>query len=138
MRVAAGSRIGPGLRRVHRGDADQIAQVRDAPVEIEVRSTVHGPLISDVLGIDRVLAAPVPAGGRGVPEVALAWTALEPGLTADALFMINRAQDWKQFREAASRFAVPSQNLVYADVDESLWGAAESSVRAQLAHLATR
>jgi hypothetical protein len=28
--------------------------------------------------------------------------------------------------------------VVYADVDESLWGAAELSVRAQLAYLALR
>ncbi|HEX2141525.1 MAG TPA: penicillin acylase family protein, partial [Candidatus Limnocylindria bacterium] len=47
----------------------------------------------------------------------LAWTALQPGRTADALFMLNAATDFDEFREAASRFEVPAQNIVYADVD---------------------
>ena len=47
--------------------------------------------------------------------VALAWTALEPSATADAIMQLNVAGDWDEFRAAASTFAVPSQNLVYAD-----------------------
>jgi penicillin amidase len=47
--------------------------------------------------------------------VALAWTALEPSNTADAILEMNRAHDWDSFRAAAESFAVPAQNLVYAD-----------------------
>ena len=43
------------------------------------------------------------------------WTALEPGTTADAILALNRASDWDEFRAAAADFAVPAQNLVYAD-----------------------
>src|SRR5690606_29808445 len=50
-------------------------------------------------------------------EVALRWTALEPGRTMDAVFAINRAGDWPSFREAARLLDSPTQNLVYADVD---------------------
>ncbi len=49
--------------------------------------------------------------------VALRWTALDPGRTMDAVFAINRAKDWDDFREASELFEVPSQNLVYADTD---------------------
>src|SRR5690606_30537060 len=52
--------------------------------------------------------------------VALRWTALEPGRTADALFLLNAARNWSQFREAAALFEVPAQNLVYADVDGNI------------------
>ncbi|MDN4171608.1 penicillin acylase family protein [Nocardioides sp. SOB77] len=77
------------------------------PVTIEVRSTRHGPLLSEV---DEDLAA---VGGE--QAVALAWTALQPSATADAILAMNAATDWDSFREAASSFAVPAQNLVYAD-----------------------
>src|SRR5690606_27006461 len=40
--------------------------------------------------------------------------------TADALVALNKATDWTSFRAAAALFAVPSQNLVYADVDGNI------------------
>src|SRR5690606_22888089 len=50
-------------------------------------------------------------------EVSLAWTALTPRPTADALFALDTAKDWTSFRSALARFAVPAQNVVYADRD---------------------
>ncbi|WP_460832206.1 penicillin acylase family protein [Nocardioides hungaricus] len=83
--------------------------VADGPdVELTIRETRHGPLLSDV-------ADDVAAVGRGRYAVALQWTALEPSRTMDAVLAMNRAADWDRFRAAAARFAVPAQNLVYAD-----------------------
>ncbi|MFD0776086.1 penicillin acylase family protein, partial [Streptomonospora algeriensis] len=56
-------------------------------------------------------AAEAPGDGYGV---ALSWTALEPGTTADSIFMLNAADGFASFREAARSFEVPAQNLVYA------------------------
>jgi len=81
-------------------------------VEITVRRTRHGPLISDV--DDRVADV---ADRRDASAVAIRWTALQPGPTANAVFGLNRARSWDEFRSAAADFEVPSQNLVYADVD---------------------
>ncbi|GGO72471.1 penicillin amidase [Nocardioides deserti] len=81
------------------------------PVTIEVRATRHGPLLSDV---DDGLAT-VGASSEQEHAVALAWTALQPSATADAILAMNTATDWDSFREAAASFAVPAQNLVYAD-----------------------
>ncbi|WP_084957396.1 penicillin acylase family protein [Thermoactinospora rubra] len=78
------------------------------PVTLEVRSTVHGPLVGEVLKIDP---------GAEANAVALQWTALTPGASADAIFAMNEARDWHEFRAAASLFEVPAQNLIYADVD---------------------
>jgi len=64
--------------------------------------------------------APVPGASPSRDEgyaVALEWTALTPGRTADALFAINAASNFDDFRDAARDFQAPSQNLVYADVD---------------------
>jgi penicillin amidase len=96
---------------------------RDEPVTITVRSTRHGPLISDVDDNAAEAGSTAAAATLGAEtdgasyEVALRWTALEPGQTMDAIFGINTAGNWSEFRRAARSLDVPSQNLVYADVD---------------------
>ncbi|WP_240769822.1 penicillin acylase family protein [Nocardioides sp.] len=122
------------------GRRDEVIEVRDGdPVELTVRSTAHGPLLSDLVNlddeldtveltedglaeqVDGVSGADVLPGrqaeqdGTWDHEVALAWTALEPRPTADALLALNAATDWRSFRTALSDFAVPGQNVVYAD-----------------------
>jgi penicillin amidase len=98
-------------------------------VSLTVRTTNNGPLLSDASAALRTIGAkpPVdPAGARldsagsGGYAVALRWTALDPGRTMDALFALNRAGDWAQFRAAAALFEVPAQNIVYADVDGNI------------------
>ncbi len=90
------------------------------PFTFTVRSTHHGPLLSDVsgqlstVGANARVGEDAPERGNGY-AVALAWTALTPNRTADAIFLLDRATGWEEFREAAEAFAVPSQNLVYAD-----------------------
>ena len=87
-------------------------------VTLQVRKTVHGPILSEV--IDSIGAVGRNALVRLTPQqetyaVSLAWTGLTPSNTADAIFDLNTAQTFDQFREAAAKFAVPAQNLVYAD-----------------------
>ncbi|ACU75064.1 peptidase S45 penicillin amidase [Catenulispora acidiphila DSM 44928] len=82
------------------------------PVPITVRTTNQGPLVSDA---DKDIAS----AGNGY-AVALRWTALSPGHTADALFALDRATDWTSFRAAAANFAVPSQNMIYADTSGNI------------------
>jgi penicillin G amidase len=95
------------------------------PVTLTVRSTRHGPLMSDYddelsdVGQNAPVDSDAPPRGEGY-GVALRWTALEPGRTADALFLLNTAQDWNSFRRAASLFEVPAQNIVYADVEGTI------------------
>nr|WP_245736648.1 penicillin acylase family protein [Micromonospora pattaloongensis] len=88
-------------------------------VTITVRSTRHGPLLSDASEELREIAASPQVGGASY-GVALRWTALDPGRTADALFALNRAGGWDEFRAAAALFEVPAQNIVYADVDGNI------------------
>ncbi len=98
----------------------------DEPVRITVRATRHGPLISDVddetADAGRIAAAATVGEETDARsyEVALRWTALQPGRTMDAVFGINEAANWRQFRRAAKHLDVPSQNLVYADVDGNI------------------
>ncbi|KUJ70128.1 penicillin amidase [Streptomyces albus subsp. albus] len=96
---------------------------------ITVRTTNNGPLISDrddalddeldKVGENAPVGEVAPDRGDGY-AVALRWTALTPSNTMDALFALNTAQDFTQFRQAAAKFAVPSQNLIYADTDGNI------------------
>lgn len=92
------------------------------PVPITIRSTAHGPVISDVL--------PAVAGaGQSAPlpdeklrrttryAVSLAWTALQPGHAMDALLELDVATDFASFRSAALKLDAPAINVIYADVD---------------------
>ena len=90
------------------------------PVEVQVRTTRHGPVVSDVYGrLDEFDVA-----GIELPEpyvVALRWTALDPGpAIIEPVMAMNRAGDWDEFRAALRLFTVPSQNVVYADVDGNI------------------
>ena len=92
------------------------------PFHIEVASTVHGPILSGVLEAVRTAAgAPVPAGSPegGVDgyAVALAWTALHPGRSMEAIFALNRATNAEEVAAAAALFDAPAQNIVFATVD---------------------
>ncbi|MET0930385.1 MAG: penicillin acylase family protein [Aeromicrobium sp.] len=93
-------------------------------VTITVRSTRHGPILSDLDDDDNdardVGTAEQKNAAQGAYEVALRWTALDPKPTIKAVFALGRMQDWDDFRAAAKQFTVPSQNLVYADVEGNI------------------
>jgi penicillin amidase len=82
------------------------------PVTVTVRTGKDGPLLSDASDELRKVG--------GADAVALRWTALDPSPTIDAVFKLNAARNWSDFRAAAKTFAVPAQNMVYADVDGNI------------------
>jgi penicillin amidase len=91
------------------------------PVTIDVRSTVHGAVISDV---DHALAPPADGGAglwRAGYVYALQWAATaQPDRTLDSVLAVNRAANWEQFRAALSNFGAPSQTFLYADADGNI------------------
>ncbi len=90
------------------------------PIVQTVRYTRHGPILSDV---SPNLKQFQPSQPLKIPQnyaVALRWTALAPSKLAYAIPQINRAQNWQEFRSAASNYDVPAQNLVYADIDGNI------------------
>ncbi|MEU5339905.1 penicillin acylase family protein [Streptomyces sp. NPDC020766] len=92
---------------------------------IVVRETSNGPLLSDrddelvKVGKKATVDSAAPDRGDGY-GISLRWTALDPGNSMDAVFAMNKATDWTEFRKAAALFDVPSQNLVYADRDDNI------------------
>lgn len=100
--------------------------------ELVIRSTVHGPIVSGLTeDFDTIAQTPyisTPDGTVAEPvdepqgdyAVSLQWTALAAGTTPRAIFALNVAQDFDDFRGAAELFDVPAQNLIYADVDGNI------------------
>ncbi len=81
--------------------------VRDGIAEVlEVRTTRHGPVVSDLLNV------PLPEGS----VLALSAAALEPDdRTAEALRRLNRAPTWAAAERALARYHAPQQNFLVAD-----------------------
>ncbi len=100
---------------------EEVIQVAGGdPVPITVRYTRHGPILSDV---DEDMAALHETTDLDLPgqyAISLRWTALDPSNTFGAILELNRAQNFDEFRQALSKFDVPSQNFVYADVEGNI------------------
>ena len=84
----------------------------EAPVDITIRTTRHGPVLSDVL--------PPSAADPGFVLALAATFTIPEDRGAEALWEINRATDWPSFREASRNFVGPIQNIVYADIDGTI------------------
>jgi penicillin amidase len=99
----------------HRGESKPFAvrtetiRVRGrGEVSLTVRSSIHGPIVTDVLGGAETLDRPV----------ALRWAGLDEGdRTAEAFFAIGTARNWSEFLAGVRLFRAPPQNLIYADVE---------------------
>ena len=88
---------------------EEVIRVGAEERRIRVRSTRHGPVISDA----------VKTAGEGAPKghvLALAWSALtEENGVARAGFKLNWARNRAQLDDAGRDFHAPHQNVVYAD-----------------------
>lgn len=99
---------------------EEIQVASGEPINQIIRYTQHGPILSDVVPSLQQFGE---NSTVKVPEkyaVSLRWTALEPSTLITAIQEINRAQNWQQFRTAASKFDIAAQNLIYADVDGNI------------------
>ncbi len=93
----------------------ELIRIKDQPdLNLTVRETRHGPVVSDL----------VEHAETFLPEgrvVTFAWTALMPDdLTAQAGLKVLKAEDWNGFVAALADFSVPTQNIVYADIDGNI------------------
>ena len=81
-----------------------IAVRRSTAREKIIRSTRHGPVISDFS--DRT------AGGE---VLSVRWTAHEPSTEMRGVYGINCAANWEEFQQSLRHHAAPSLNFLYAD-----------------------
>jgi penicillin amidase len=94
---------------------DEVIRVKGQPdVTLRVRTSRHGPLISDVF---KPAAAALPQNYA----LAFAWTALrEDDRSMQAAGKFATAGNWNEFLAAARDFHSPQQNMVYADTEGNI------------------
>jgi penicillin amidase len=84
----------------------------DTAVPVLIRSTHHGPLISDIS--TPLTKARPPAG------TSMRWTGVDPTDSFEAFRAINRAASWEEFIAGVRQFAGPGQNFIYGDADGNI------------------
>lgn len=88
----------------------------DDTVTIQVRETHLGPIINDnQLDEDGNVT-----GFNNEDPLAMRWTALIPGTVFQAIDGLNQAKNWDEFRAALSLWDVPSQNVIYGDIEGNI------------------
>ncbi len=79
----------------------------EVPAEREIRFTHRGPVISSFKNIpDKV--------------VSMHWIGNMESNELRSVFLLNRAKNWDEFRDACSSFKSVSQNIAYADIDGNI------------------
>lgn len=93
---------------------EQIEIRGEEPLDLDVRTTRHGPVASDAF----------PEAGEIGEEnqvIAIAWPALWPDdRTGEAMYRVNRARNWPEFREALRDFHSPQQTMSFAGRDGTI------------------
>lgn len=113
--------------------SETIVVAGGASEQVVVRSTVHGPVISEVYGP----LEDVEPGTLALPErwaISLAWTGLQESTLSEALLGINLASNWDEFRQAAAKWDIAGQNLVYADTSGNIGYQATGRIPIRAAH----
>jgi penicillin amidase len=101
-----------GSRYRHRGEWKSFTSRREVlrirggrESSLEVRESIHGPIVTDIL----------PGAGKLGAPVALCWTGLDPrNRSLEAFFRVNRAADSDAMLAAIALHDVPPQNFVWA------------------------
>ncbi len=85
-------------------EVEWIAVRGERPVEFVQLVTVHGPVVA----------------ADGGSHLALKWAAGYQDDYSFPLMDLNRANNWKEFRQALSHFSGPNINAIYADTDGNI------------------
>lgn len=76
-------------------------------VVLEVLETHHGPVISELVDETKDV-------------LAMRWTAQEPSRVLQSVTLLNQAENYDDFRHALQFWDLPSQNVIYADVEGNI------------------
>ena len=91
---------------------EEIRVKGDSVVPIIIRSTHHGPIVTDISTSLQQVQYPFVASMR--------WTGSEISDQVEAFTTINRATNWDEFIAGVKQFTGPGQNFVYGDADGNI------------------
>ena len=78
--------------------------------EVVIRETPYGPILSDAPQLQDI----------GTPAFALRWIGHDISDEISAMLAASRARNLEQYRDAFRTFAVPAQNMLYADAEGTI------------------
>ena len=76
-------------------------------VKKELKFTHRGPVISEFKDNDKEV-------------ISMRWIGNESSNELRAIYLLNRAKNWQDFRDAVKTFIAVSQNIVYADIEGNI------------------
>ena len=85
-------------------------------VEFDVRKTHRGPIVSGV----HLYKSLFPNEYQEQSDISMRWTGFETSDELYAIYAVNRAKDWNEFKTGLQYFTSPGQNFVYADKDGNI------------------
>ncbi len=86
---------------------EKIAVKGGKVVDRELRFTHRGPILSDLREV-------------GQQAISMLWSGNQPSNEIRSIFLLNRAKNWNDFRDALSTMTSVSQNVIYADVEGNI------------------
>ncbi len=95
---------------------DTITVKDSSSVEIEIKKTHRGPIISDIHPYNILF----PNVYQNPTVLSMRWTGLEFSDEPFAILSVSKAANWNEFREALRYFNSPGQNFVYADKEGNI------------------
>jgi len=90
-----------------RNEEELLKITDDSSQTRSIKYTHHGPVISGMRGIDDAV-------------LTMCWSGYDYSDEIKAVYLLNRAGSWDEFRVALSNFKSISQNFAYADVDGNI------------------
>lgn len=90
----------------------EVIKVKDNDdTALEIRYTKHGPIVSDLFEVPELTNNQL---------IAMRWTGHDLSNEFRALYQINWATTFQEFKDALPHFAVPGQNFMYGDKDGNI------------------
>lgn len=90
----------------------EIIKVKDGDeIPLEIRFTKHGPVISDIYPKEELIENKV---------ISIQWSGFEPTNEFRALYEINWAEDFQDFKDALPHYGIPGMNFIYGDVEGNI------------------
>ncbi len=90
---------------------DTIKIKDSSDVVIKIASTDHGPVISGIHPYNLLY----PNNKLGQTTISMNWLGNYYSNEMYSFYLINRAKNWQEFKDALNTYSVPGQNFVYAD-----------------------
>lgn len=89
---------------------DTIKVKNEKPVVFEIKSTHHGPIISDIHPFTVLYPESISSA-----VISMRWLGADFSDELYALYSIDKAKNWNEFKSAFQYYGLPGQNFVYAD-----------------------